>query len=140
MSLNDLPGEILLHILSYFGTEELCLIAKVSERLNVLAKDVLRKTLSYSCDRSSDISHIKKVRCTALLGFTANCLTRFSPSSAQNLKIHFRNWIFFHSEWDKVSFYMLLFCDGKLFLLVISVFMLCYNLHCRFCSFCGQRF
>jgi len=80
MSLNDLPGEILLHILSYFGTEELCLIAKVSERLNVLAKDVLRKTLSYSCDRSSDISHIKKVRCTALLGFMANKLTKFSPS------------------------------------------------------------
>jgi hypothetical protein len=72
MSLNDLPDEILLHILSYFGTEELCLIEKVSERLNVLAKDALRKTLSYTCDRSSDISHIKKVRHIALLEFRAN--------------------------------------------------------------------
>jgi hypothetical protein len=74
MSLNDLPDEILLHILSYFGPENLCLIAKVSERLNVLAKDVLRKTLSYSCDDSSDISRIKEVRCTALLGFSTNYL------------------------------------------------------------------
>ena len=72
MSLNDLPDEILLHILSYIGTEDLCLIAKVSERFNVIAKDALRKTLSYSCDRSSDSSHIKKVRRTALLGFRAN--------------------------------------------------------------------
>jgi hypothetical protein len=72
MSLNDLPDDILLHILSYFGPEELCLFAKVCERWNVLAKDALRKTLSYSCDSSSDISHIKKVRCTALLAFRAN--------------------------------------------------------------------
>ena len=72
MTLNDLPDEILLHIFSYFGTEDLCLIAKVSERLNILAKDALRKTLSYTCDHSSDISHIKKVRYTALLGFRAN--------------------------------------------------------------------
>jgi hypothetical protein len=71
-SLNDLPDEILLHILSHLGPEDLCLIAKVSERLNVLAKDVLRKTLSYSCDSSSDISGIKEVRRTALLGFTTN--------------------------------------------------------------------
>ena len=69
MSLNDLPNEILLKILSHFGPEELCLvIAKVCERLSVLAKDVLRKTLSYKCDRSCDISGITEVRCTTLLG------------------------------------------------------------------------
>jgi len=71
-SINDLPDEILLHILSHFGPEDLCLIARVSERLEFLAKDVLRKTLSYCCVRSSDISVIKKVRCTALLGFRTN--------------------------------------------------------------------
>ena len=62
MSLNDLPDGILLHILSYFGPDDLCLIAKVCERWNVLAKDALRKTLSYSCDSSTDICNIKKVR------------------------------------------------------------------------------
>jgi hypothetical protein len=30
---------------------------------------VLWKTPSYTCDRSSDISDIEEVRCTALLGF-----------------------------------------------------------------------
>ena len=79
-SLNDLPDEILLHILSYFRPDDLCFIAKVSKRLNVLAKDALRKTHSYGCYGSSNISHIKKVRCTALLGFMANKLTKFSPS------------------------------------------------------------
>ena len=70
-SINDLPEEILLNILSHFGPEDLCLIvAKVCERWNVLAKDVvLWKTLSYRCNRSSDVSRIKEVRCTALLGF-----------------------------------------------------------------------
>jgi hypothetical protein len=89
MSLNDLPDVILLHILSYFGPEDLCLIiAKVCERWNVLAKDkVLWKKLSYSCDRSSDISHIKKVRCTALLRFTANQLANFALSNVLNYKI-----------------------------------------------------
>ena len=73
-SLNDLPEEILLKILSHFGPEDLCLIiAKVCERWNVLAKDkVLCKKLSYSCDRSYHISHIKKVRCPTLLGFRTN--------------------------------------------------------------------
>jgi hypothetical protein len=73
-SLNDLPNEILLKILSHFGPEDLCLgIAKVCERWKVLAKDVvLWKTLSYSCDRSSDISRIAEVRCTKLLGFRTN--------------------------------------------------------------------
>jgi hypothetical protein len=73
-SLNDLPDEMLLKILSHFGPEELCLnIAKVCKRWNVLAKDVvLWKTLSYNCDGSSDISRITEVRCTALLGFRTN--------------------------------------------------------------------
>jgi len=74
MSVNHLPNEILLKIFSHFGPEELCLIlANVCERWNVLAKDkLLWKNLSYSCNRSTDISHIKKVRCSALLGFRAN--------------------------------------------------------------------
>jgi len=67
-SLNDLPDEILLKILSHFGPEGLCfIISKVSERWNVLAKDVaLWKTLSYKCDSSSDISRIAEVRYTKL--------------------------------------------------------------------------
>jgi hypothetical protein len=70
-SLNDLPDEILLKVVSHFGPEDVrFIIAKVCERWNALAKDVvLRKTLSYSCDDSSDISRIAKVRCTTLLGF-----------------------------------------------------------------------
>jgi len=62
-SINDLPDEILLKILSYFGPEDLCLIiAKVCERWNAVAKDMaLWKTLSYKCDCSSDISHIAEV-------------------------------------------------------------------------------
>ena len=74
MSLIDLPDGILLIILSYFGPEALCfIIAKVCERWNILAKaKKLWKTLSYSCDDSSDISRIAEVRCTALLGFSTN--------------------------------------------------------------------
>ena len=73
-SINDLPEEILLRILSYFGPEDLCLIiAKICERWNALAKDaVLWKTLSYECNQPSDISRIKEVRFTALLGFRYN--------------------------------------------------------------------
>ena len=73
-SLKDLPDEILLKILSYFGPEDLCfIISKVCERWNILAKDkILWKTLSYSCDRYSDISRIAEVRCTASLGFSTN--------------------------------------------------------------------
>ena len=71
-SLNDLPNEILLKILSHFGPDDLCLIAKFCERWNSLAKDVvLWITLSYNCDHS-DISRIDKVRCTTLLGFRIN--------------------------------------------------------------------
>jgi hypothetical protein len=74
MSINDLPDEIILKILSYFGPEDLCLaIAKVCERWNALAKGVIIwKTLSYKCDRSSDISCITEVRCTTVLGFRIN--------------------------------------------------------------------
>ena len=91
MSLNDLPDDILLKIFSYFGPEDLRLnIAKVCERWNVLAKDVvLWKTLSYRCDDTSDIRLIAEVRCTALLGFRTNYLLNFAPSSVlkvQNLK------------------------------------------------------
>ena len=73
-SLNDLPNEILLKILSHFGPEDLCLIiAKVCEKWNVLSKDkMIWKTLSYNCDDGSDISSIKEVRCTTLLGFRTN--------------------------------------------------------------------
>jgi len=73
-SLNDLPDEILLKILSHFGPEDLCcIIAKVCERWNKLAKNkLLWKSLSYSWDDSSDISRIAEVRCTALLGFITN--------------------------------------------------------------------
>ena len=82
-SLNDLPEEILLIILSHFGLEDLCLIiAKVCENWNILAKDmILWKKLSYNCDRSSDISRIAEVRCTALLGFRTKQLMNFVPSS-----------------------------------------------------------
>ena len=64
MSLNDLPEEILLKILSYFGAEELSLIiAKVCKWWNILAKDVsLWKTLSYKCDEDSDRNDIAEVR------------------------------------------------------------------------------
>jgi hypothetical protein len=100
-SLNDLPDEILLNILSYFGPEDLCLIiAKVCERWNALAKDViLWKTLSYRCCDSSDINHITEVRCTALLGFRTNWLKNFALCNVlnvQNLKEHFRNWTSFY--------------------------------------------
>ena len=71
-SLNDLPEEILLNILSYFGPQDLVhTIAKICERWSALAKDmVLWKTLSYKCDHSSNIIHIEEVSCTTLLGFT----------------------------------------------------------------------
>ena len=73
-SLNDLPNEILLKILSHFGPEDLSLIiAKVCERWNDLAKDViLWKKRSYKCDRYSNISRVAEVRCRTLLGFRTN--------------------------------------------------------------------
>jgi hypothetical protein len=74
MSINDIPNEIMLKILSYVGPEDLCrTVAKVCERWNALAKDVtLWNTLSYSCDRTSVIRHVVKVRCAALLGLSTN--------------------------------------------------------------------
>ena len=65
MSINDLPDEMLLEVLSYVGPEDLGLnITQICKRWNVLAKDVvLWKKLSYRCDCSSDISHIIEVRC-----------------------------------------------------------------------------
>jgi len=73
-SVNELPDEIILKVLSYVGPEDLCLnIAKVCEKWNVLAKDMtLWKTLSYNCDNFSDISRIAEVRCIIFLGFRTN--------------------------------------------------------------------
>ena len=72
-SLNDLPDEILLQILSHLGPEDLCLIiAKVCKKWNDLARDeILWNTLSYSCDES-DTSRIAEVRFNTLLGFRTN--------------------------------------------------------------------
>jgi len=74
MSINHLPDEILLQVLSHLGPEDLCLnIAKVCEKWNILAKDmVLWKALSYYCNHSSDINCIKEVKCAALLGYRTN--------------------------------------------------------------------
>jgi hypothetical protein len=73
-SLNDLPEEMLLQILSHFGPEDVYLtIAKVCKRWKELAKDLaLWRTLSYHCDRYSDISRIAEVSYTPLLGFRTN--------------------------------------------------------------------
>ena len=103
VSLNDLPDEILLKILSYFGAEELSIIIpKVCKWWNILATDVsLWKTVLYKSDRSSDISHIAEVRCTTMLDFRTNNLKNFAPSSilkVKNLKKHFRNLTPFHPE------------------------------------------
>ena len=100
-SISDLPDEILLQILSYVGPEDVYLnIAKVCEKWNVLAKDmVLWKTLQYNCDPSSDIRRIAEVRCTILLEFKTNLLSNFAPNSVlkvQNLKEHFSSWTAFH--------------------------------------------
>jgi hypothetical protein len=107
-SINDLPDEILLEIMSYLCPEDLCFsIAEVCKNWSILVKDrTLWKTLSYRCDDFSDISQIAQVRCTTLLGFRTNWLTNFPPSSVlkvQNLKEHFRNWTSFHSEVRQVS-------------------------------------
>jgi len=70
-SINDLSHEALLQILSHFGPEDLRLnIANVCQKWNILVEDnVLWKTLSYKCDHCSDISRVKEVICTVLLGF-----------------------------------------------------------------------
>jgi hypothetical protein len=74
VSINDLPDEILLKILSHFGPEELSFnIAKVCKRWNALSRDVtMWKEKCYSCDNNSDISRVSKVRCAVMLGFRAN--------------------------------------------------------------------
>jgi len=66
-TLNELPDEILLKIFSHFVPEDLALIiCKVCQRWKDIAEDVaLWKTLSYDCDKSSDIRRVKEVRCTA---------------------------------------------------------------------------
>jgi hypothetical protein len=107
-SINDLPDKMLQNILSHFVPEELCLtIAKVCQRWNALANDVvLWRTLSCNWGLSSNISHIKEVRCTILLGCRTNYLMNFAPSSvlkAQNLKENFRNLSSFHPELRQVS-------------------------------------
>jgi hypothetical protein len=73
-SINDLPNEILLKILSHFGPEDLSLnIAEVCKRWKALSRDVaIWKKICYSCDRTSDISRVAKVRCAAMLGFSNN--------------------------------------------------------------------
>jgi hypothetical protein len=85
-SINDFTDKIMLKILSYFGPEDLCLIiAKVCERWNALSKDVtLWKSLSYSCDRTSDISRVVQVRCVTVLGFRTN----LPPSSVLKVQNH----------------------------------------------------
>jgi hypothetical protein len=74
LSINEFPNEIIMKILSCLGPEDLCfIIPKVCERWNALAKDVtLWKTLSYSCDDTSDMSRVVQVRCATLLGFRTN--------------------------------------------------------------------
>jgi hypothetical protein len=82
-SINDLPDEIILKILSYFGPEELIFnIAEVCEKWNALSRDVtLWKETCYSCDQNSDISRVFKVRCAVMLGFRANYLMNFASLS-----------------------------------------------------------
>ena len=81
-SINELPSEILLNVLSNFEPEDLCfVIAKVCSRWNELAKDfVLWKKLIYSCEKNSEFSRVKEVRCIKLLGFRTYSLTSFAPS------------------------------------------------------------
>jgi hypothetical protein len=107
-TLNDLPDEILLKILSHLGPEDLSFnVTRVCKRWNRLAKDkILWKKHSYICYHSSDISRIAQVRCTALLGFRTNYLMNFAPSGilkVLNLKEHFVNWTSFHPEVRQVS-------------------------------------
>jgi hypothetical protein len=74
MSINDLPNEMLLKILSHIGPEDVCfIISEVCEKWNALSKAVpLWKTVSYHCNRAADISRVEQVRCAALLGFRVN--------------------------------------------------------------------
>jgi hypothetical protein len=69
-SINDLPNEILLKILSHFGPDEIIfIIADVCKRWNALSRDVtIWKETCYSCDKYSDIRRIAKVRCAVMFG------------------------------------------------------------------------
>jgi hypothetical protein len=62
-TINDLPPEILLEIMSYFELEFRCIvIAKVCRRWNKLAKHlILWKKQEYTCGKTSDISRVKEV-------------------------------------------------------------------------------
>jgi hypothetical protein len=73
-SINDLPDETLLKILSHFEPEELIFpIARVCKRWNHLSRDVtIWKEKCYSCDQDSDVVHVVQVRYAALLGFRTN--------------------------------------------------------------------
>jgi hypothetical protein len=74
MAVNELPGEILLKILSYLGPDDLVnIIPKVCKRWKRLSTDVtLWKTLSYHCDDTTHIYRVVQVRCAELLGFRSN--------------------------------------------------------------------
>jgi len=70
-SINELPDEILLEILSHCGPEDILLIIPdVCRRWKAVTKElILWKKLSYECDRSSDFSRVAHVSCTSLLVF-----------------------------------------------------------------------
>jgi len=89
-SLNDLPNEILLKILSYFGPEDLCcIIAKVCEQWNNLAKDeTLWKTLCYS--RTPD-SCFSTSRYLELVWLYLYAVTYFSPEFSEAIRL--RSWV-----------------------------------------------
>jgi hypothetical protein len=59
-SVNDLPDEIVLEILSYFGPEVLLfVISEVCDRWKYLAKNVLLwKKFAFKCDRCSDLDRV----------------------------------------------------------------------------------
>ena len=113
-SLNDLPDEIILKILTHIGPEDLCLIiAKVCERWNILSKDIiLWKKLSYHCYHFSDISRIKEVRCIAFLEFRTNYLwniAQFMRGDQKQLELFFKYFIKFYAITTLVSFKVLSF-------------------------------
>jgi hypothetical protein len=74
MTINDLPDEILLNILSYIEPQDLNrIIAKVCERWNAVAKDVsLWKDVCFTFEGETDINYIEEVRRTTLLLFSTN--------------------------------------------------------------------
>jgi hypothetical protein len=90
-SINDLPDEILLKILSYFGPEELCVnIAEVCKKWNSLSRDVtIWKKACFKCYHKLRIERVVQVRCAVMLGFRSN---QFVKSALLNvLKNRFLN-------------------------------------------------